>query len=140
MCSHTRNTRRSHPERCPAGFMLCCGRYVLNSFSSTAEGLCLLVRVLKLNSVASVRQRTIPSERPPLVGEVSAKFCGYRVPRGQRDVSPLPYSRFSVPEPLLFHSSSSLIVLTRLSGPRSRPTTSQKIWERRESNSGPLDL
>jgi hypothetical protein len=29
---------------------------------------------------------------------------------------------------LLFLSSSSLIALTRLSGPRSRPTTSQKIW------------
>jgi hypothetical protein len=28
---------------------------------------------------------------------------------------------------LLFHSSSSLIILTRLSGSRSRPTTSQKI-------------
>jgi hypothetical protein len=34
---------------------------------------------------------------------------------------------FLDPEPLLFHSSSSSIVLTRLSGPRSRPTTSQKI-------------
>jgi hypothetical protein len=31
-------------------------------------------------------------------------------------------------EPLLFLPSSSSIVLTRLSGPRSRPTTSQKIW------------
>jgi hypothetical protein len=28
------------------------------------------------NSVALVRERTIPTERPPLVGEVSAKFCG----------------------------------------------------------------
>jgi hypothetical protein len=27
-------------------------------------------------SVAWVRQRTIPTERPPIVGEVSAKFCG----------------------------------------------------------------
>jgi hypothetical protein len=33
-----------------------------------------------------------------------------------------------------------LRVLTRLSGPRSRPTASQKIWKRRESNPGPLDL
>ena len=29
-----------------------------------------------LNSVALVRERTIPTERPPPVGEVSAKFCG----------------------------------------------------------------
>ena len=30
----------------------------------------------KLNSVALVRERTIPTKRPPLVGEVSANFCG----------------------------------------------------------------
>jgi hypothetical protein len=28
------------------------------------------------NSVALVRELTIPTERPPLVGEVSANFCG----------------------------------------------------------------
>ena len=32
----------------------------------------------KLNSVALVRERTIPTERPPTVGEVSANFCGLR--------------------------------------------------------------
>jgi hypothetical protein len=37
---------------------------------------------LKRNSMVWVRKRTIPIERPPLVGEVSANFCGYRVPRG----------------------------------------------------------
>jgi hypothetical protein len=69
------------------------------------------------------------AERPPLLGEVSANFfLGYRVPLGQRDGSLMSYSRFSRPEPLLFLSSSSSVVLTRLSGPRSRPTTSQKIW------------
>jgi hypothetical protein len=31
-----------------------------------------------------VRERTKPTERQPLVGEVSADFCGYRVPHGQR--------------------------------------------------------
>ena len=31
---------------------------------------------LKLNSVALVRTRTIPTVRPPPVGEVSANFCG----------------------------------------------------------------
>jgi hypothetical protein len=50
-----------------------------------------------------VRERTIPTERPPLVGEVIANFCGYRVPRGQRDGSLRPYSRFSRQEPLLFY-------------------------------------
>jgi hypothetical protein len=28
------------------------------------------------NSVAWVRERTIRTERPPIVGEVSANFCG----------------------------------------------------------------
>jgi hypothetical protein len=43
------------------------------------------------NSVALVRERTIPTERPPLVGEVSAKILS-----GQRDGSLLPYSRLSI--------------------------------------------
>jgi hypothetical protein len=55
-------------------------------------------------------------------------FVDRRVPRGYRNWSLRPYARLSRPEPLLFFSSSSSIVLTRLSGPSSRPTTSQKIW------------
>jgi hypothetical protein len=30
----------------------------------------------KANSMVWVRERTIPTERPPLVGEVIANFCG----------------------------------------------------------------
>jgi hypothetical protein len=37
------------------------------------------------------------------VGEVIANFCGYRVPRGQRDGTLRPYSRFSRQAPLLFY-------------------------------------
>jgi hypothetical protein len=33
----------------------------------------------KKNSVALVRQRTIPTERPPLVGEVSANFKAQKI-------------------------------------------------------------
>src|SRR5215510_14702840 len=45
----------------------------------------------KLKSVAFVRERTIPTERPPPVGEVSANFCGSRRgSRGQRNGSPRP--------------------------------------------------
>jgi hypothetical protein len=43
------------------------------------------------NSVALFRQRTLPIERQPLHGEVSAKFCGLRVPRGLRDGFPRSY-------------------------------------------------
>jgi hypothetical protein len=47
---------------------------------------------------------------------------------------------FLNPEPLYFHSSCFSVLLTRLSEHRSRPTTSQKIWQRRESNPGSSDL
>jgi hypothetical protein len=50
-----------------------------------------------------VRKRTIPTERPPLVGEVNANFLRIEVPRGQRHGSLRPYSRFSRQEPLLFY-------------------------------------
>jgi hypothetical protein len=60
--------------------------------------------------------------------EVSANFRAKKLPRGLRDRNLLPYSRFCRPLPLLFLSSSSSVVLTRLSGLRSRPTASQKIW------------
>jgi hypothetical protein len=82
--------------------------------------------------VAWVRERTIPIEIPQRVGEVSANICGQRVQCGQRDGSLRPYSRFARPDPLLFLPSTSTIVLTKLSRPRSRPTTSQKIWYSRE--------
>jgi hypothetical protein len=47
-----------------------------------------ILRDMKKNSVTWVRERTIPTERPPLVGEVSANFCG----------SLRPYSRLFRPE------------------------------------------
>jgi hypothetical protein len=90
-------------------------------------------KVWPVRRADNLTELTIPTERPPLISEVSANFCGWRMPRGQRDESLRPYSRISRPEPLLFLPSSSSVVLTRLSGPRSRPTASQKIWERRES-------
>jgi hypothetical protein len=69
----------------------------------------------KKNSVAWAREKTIPTERPSLVSEVSSSVT-----------NPLrPYSQFYRPKPLRSLSSSSPIVLTRFSGPRSRPTTSQ---------------
>jgi hypothetical protein len=42
------------------------------------------------NSVALIRKGTIPTERPPPVGEVSANFCRLRVLRGQRNEFPRP--------------------------------------------------
>jgi hypothetical protein len=43
-------------------------------------------------------------------------------------------------EPLLFFQVVPHLSSQWLSGPRSRPTATQKIWQRRESKPGPLDL
>jgi hypothetical protein len=65
-----------------------------------------------------------PSDRH-LSSKLMLPFQDIWVPRGQRDGSLRPYSLLS--RPVLVLSSSSSIVLTRLSGPHSRSTTSQKI-------------
>jgi hypothetical protein len=57
---------------------------------------------LKINSVTWVRQRTMPTELPPLVGEVSVNLWGEWVPRGQRDGSLRLSFRLSRTKPLLF--------------------------------------
>jgi hypothetical protein len=61
-----------------------------SKYSQTAEFHPSSTKKLKLNSVAIVRKRTIPTERPPLVGQVSANLCGLRVLRGQRNEFPRP--------------------------------------------------
>jgi hypothetical protein len=67
--------------------------YVASGIRLTVLIFLHLIIIIKTNSnnfVAWVREWTMPSERPPLVGEVSANFCGYRVPRGRRDGSLRP--------------------------------------------------
>jgi hypothetical protein len=94
----------------------------------------------KTKSAARVRERNIPTEGPPLVGEVSETFAD----RGSHVVSVTdslrPYSRFSRPEPQFFFSNNFSIVLTKLDGRRSGPTTSQKDLVVPEIEPGPLDL
>jgi hypothetical protein len=58
-------------------------RYIYQE-GPTAEN----VDTRKLNSLVLVRERTIPTERPTLVGEVSANFLGQNVSRSQRRGSP----------------------------------------------------
>jgi hypothetical protein len=85
---------------------------------------------LKLNSVARVRERTIPTERPPLVGEVSCVVSStdpYGRIQGFLDqsryfffhVAPQLYSRGwvnPVPDPLLIRKSGSSGNRARTSG------------------------
>jgi hypothetical protein len=74
----------------------------------------------KKNSLVWVRERTMPSGRP-----LSAKLVPTFADRRCHGFL-CPYSRLPREVPLVFLSSSSSIVLTRLSGPRCRPNTSQK--------------
>jgi hypothetical protein len=84
--------------------------------------LSVLHKRTKLNSVTGVRERTIPTERPPLVSEVSANFWGVTDPYGRIlgfldrshyfffQVAPQLYLRgwvVSVPDPLLHRKSGS---------------------------------
>jgi hypothetical protein len=83
---------------------------------------------LKLSSMALVRERTIPTKRSPPVGEVSANFCGLRGFTWSAQRVPTAVNLYFLDRSrYLFYSSSSSVDLTRLSGPRSRPTTTQKI-------------
>jgi hypothetical protein len=75
--------------------------------------------------MALVCKQTIPTKQMPPVGEVSAKFCGLRESCGQHSRSPRDSQLFRL-EPLLLLPRSSSVVLTSMSGPRSRSTTSQK--------------
>jgi hypothetical protein len=47
-----------------------------NDYSRPSRNAKCMYTETKLNSVALVSERTIPTERPPLVGEVSANFFG----------------------------------------------------------------
>jgi hypothetical protein len=76
--------------------------------------------------MALVRKRTIPTERPPVVGEVSANFSGLWVSRGQRDGSLRPYSRISRPGPLLFFRVAPQFYLQGWVDPLSDPLLLRK--------------
>ena len=67
-------------------------------------------------------------------------FCGQRGVTWPAQRIPTAVNLCFLDRSSYFFSSSSSVDLTRLSGPRSRPTTTQKIWQRRESNPRPLYL
>jgi hypothetical protein len=68
-------------------------------------------------------------------------FADRGVSRGQRGGSLTVVNlSFARPEPLLFFHLAPNLSSQGLSGPRSRPTATQTIWQRGESNPGPLNL
>jgi hypothetical protein len=44
--------------------------------NNSKNGKVSYIKIKLTNSVALVRERNLPNEQPPLVGEVSANFCG----------------------------------------------------------------
>jgi hypothetical protein len=62
----------------------------------------------KLNSMVWVRERTIPTERSPLVGEAIANFVRIEgATRSSWRIPPAVFSRFTRQEPLLFYQVAS---------------------------------
>jgi hypothetical protein len=120
--NYIRKTRASEPMK------------YADHFRSNFEHMCtkqlimrLTINLAKLNSVALVRKRTIPTERPPPVGEVSANFLRIEgVAWSEQRIPTTVNLGFLDPEPLLFQSSSSSFIIMRLSGSSSRPTTSKE--------------
>jgi hypothetical protein len=67
--------------------------------------------------------------RPVGLREVEAPtFFRHSAQRWRQGCQPYAPADFLDPEPLLFHSNSSSVILTRLSRPGFRRTTPQKIW------------
>jgi hypothetical protein len=64
----------------------------------------------------------------PICRRLSAKLVTNFMGRGLGVDHYGRQSRFSRPEPLIFHSDNSSVILTRLSEPRSWPTATQQIW------------
>jgi hypothetical protein len=85
--------------------------------------------VIKQIPLLLVGKRTMPIEGPPIVGEDSADFCEQRcVARSVQLVPMGVILGFLERSRYFFLLSSSSVILTRLGGPRSNPTISQKIW------------
>jgi len=68
---------------------LCHGKYA-SILRYTRTAYLVYTSKTKLNSVALVRTRTIPTERPPPVGKLVPTFADRGVSRGQRNGSPQP--------------------------------------------------
>jgi hypothetical protein len=82
--------------------------------------------------------------QPASCYRLSAKLVpnlhGRNVSVGHRNGSPRQLISVFYTRASTFLSSSSSVILTNLSGPRSRPTSPQKIWKRRGSNPKPANV
>ena len=80
------------------------------------EGSVILKQYIKLNSVALVWEQTIPTERPPPVGEVVPTFADRGVSRGQRNKSPRPLKQYIPKKYISFGIKFTSSVIVRVIG------------------------
>jgi hypothetical protein len=116
---------RQHQQDSHAGSTLAPQRH--RTATATTQSIARLFRVTHACINESLSWSESASELYRLLAELVPTFAD----RGTRVISMTDsYGRIlgSRPEPLLFLSSSSSVVLKRLSGPRSRPTASQEMW------------
>jgi hypothetical protein len=96
ICTYFKNTlcktwmMHPMPQMFVNKLLIVCQKHCFFLFSQPHQNVLQLSQQTKLNSVALARKRTMRTERPPLVGELSANFCGYRVSRSQRNGFPRP--------------------------------------------------
>jgi hypothetical protein len=108
--------------------------YLINISNQTYEQKSVLKKKKK-NSMVWVRERTIPTERPQLVGEVIANFLWIEFATWSAWRIPRPYSRISRQEPLLFYQVAPQLYSQGWVDPVPDPLLFY-FWECRESNPG----
>jgi hypothetical protein len=103
----------------------------------------VLVEISQANNYVQKKKETPLSESASelyrrsdrhLLAKKVPTFEDRGVSRGQRDVSLRPYWRFSRPKPLLLFQVAPQLYSQGWVDPVPRPTTTQKIWQRREPN------
>ena len=89
----------------------------------------IAIRTFALNTTSIIPTELYRQSGRRRPAKLVPTYADRGVSRGQRNGSPRPLiSVFCTGAATFFYSSSASIDLTRLSGPRSRPTTTQKIW------------
>jgi hypothetical protein len=84
--------------------------------------------LVPLHCAATAVQTAVPvSDRTTCRQNLVPTFVDRGMSRGQRGESPT-VTQFPRPEPLVFFQVAPQLSSQGLSGPRSRPTATQKIW------------
>jgi hypothetical protein len=109
-----------------------CSAHHRDPFSAEKPKAVIIMQVCAIRNMNSVALRSACELHRPSGRNLSDKsvamFEGSKVSGSQRDGSPLHLISVFYSAPAILHSRSSCMILTRVSGPRSRRSTPQKIW------------